>query len=246
GKPIPPLDNNTRISEFKELGEAALEMSRRNAKVYESQKQFIENAAHELQTPLSISLTKLELLAAKENLSEEQLLEIDEIYRSLNRAVKLNKSLLLQARIENKQFFETKDVNITALVKENTSDLSDIFEEKNITVSIKEESDCVVPMNESLAQILVGNLLKNAFVHNITRGNIEIALSAGVLSVKNTGGKALDASLIFNRFYRSIDSKNNESTGLGLAIAKSICDNYRFQLNYRYDKVHIFTLKFAK
>ncbi len=246
GKPIPPLDNDTDISEFKELGEAALEMSQRNAKAYESQKQFIENAAHELQTPLSVAMTKLELMTAGESLSETQLSEIDAIQRSLNRAIKLNKSLLLQARIENKQYLEVKNVDIKGLIEKTVSDLSDVFENKKLNLSFNAKGDCNISMNESLAQILVGNLLKNAFAHSPKNGDIDIELNSDLLIIKNTGDRALDTTKIFNRFYRNRDNQNDESSGLGLAIAKSIADNSRFHLTYHYEAAHIFRLKFAK
>ena len=77
------------------MSEAAVDMGNRSYKAYEEQKEFIENASHELQTPLAIVRGKVELLAESDNLSEQQMKELDEIYSTLGRAVKLNKSLLL-------------------------------------------------------------------------------------------------------------------------------------------------------
>ena len=101
GRELPALDNPTKIREFQQLGEAAVDMGNRSYKAYEEQKQFIENASHELQTPLAIVRGKVELLAENESMTEEQLKELDEIYATLGRAVRLNKSLLLLSRIEN-------------------------------------------------------------------------------------------------------------------------------------------------
>ncbi len=93
GKELPVLDNPTKIREFQQLGDAAVDMGNRSYKAYEEQKQFIENASHELQTPLAIVRGKIELLAENESMTEEQLKELDEIYTTLGRAVRLNKSL---------------------------------------------------------------------------------------------------------------------------------------------------------
>ncbi|MFR6707456.1 MAG: histidine kinase dimerization/phospho-acceptor domain-containing protein [Bacteroides stercoris] len=82
-KKLPVLDNPTKIREFQQLSEAAVDMGNRSYKAYEEQKQFIENASHELQTPLAIVRGKVELLAESDSLTEQQLKELDEIYATL-------------------------------------------------------------------------------------------------------------------------------------------------------------------
>lgn len=246
GKPVPVLDNETKITEFRKLNESALAMSRRSEQAYQEQKQFIENAAHELQTPLAISRGKLELLAESRNLSEEQLIEIDELYRTLGRAVKLNKSLLLLSRINNGQYPDTSEININTLNHDLISDLTDIYEHKNIKLSVHEEETCVVNMNESLALILISNLLKNAFVHTPVNGNMLVTINKDSFSVTNTGGKALAPEKIFRRFYRD-DMDKKESNGLGLAIVQSIVKLYGMNISYSYfNEKHTFTLKLVK
>ena len=133
GKELPVLDNPTKIREFQQLGEAAVDMGNRSYKAYEEQKQFIENASHELQTPLAIVRGKVELLAENESMTEQQLKELDEIYATLGRAVRLNKSLLLLSRIENGQYTETEDVSVDEVLDELLPDLMDIYEGKKDT-----------------------------------------------------------------------------------------------------------------
>ena len=245
GKPIPILDNQTHITEFKKLNEAAVAMSRRSEQAYEEQKQFIENASHELQTPLAISRGKLELLAESEGLTEQQLTDIDELYRTLGRAVKLNKSLLLLSRINNRQYLDVSSINLNEIVKEIVSDLMEVYEHKGIELSIEEYAVCVVQMNDSLAHILLTNLLKNAIVHNYKGGRLKVVLEKETLQVMNSGDKPLDKNKICHRFYR-LDSDSKESTGLGLAIVKSITDMYGFHIAYNYDGAHSFVLNFVK
>ena len=243
GKAIPDLNNDTRILEFKQLNNAALAMSRRSLEVYEQQKQFIENASHELQTPLAVVLNKIELLSQDEHITERQLSEIDEIYRSLNQAVRLNRSLLLLSRIENKQFNENVNINVNSLVNEIIDDFSGIYDDKNIELIIENKEKLIILANEVLIKILITNLLKNAFIHTKSNGKIIVIIELNKLTIKNTGEESLNREKIFERFYQSSNKKEN-STGLGLSIVKSICNLYKYTVTYEFSKLHTFTIKF--
>lgn len=243
GKEVPVLDNPTKIREFRQLGDAAVDMGNRSYKAYEEQKQFIENASHELQTPLVIVLGKVELLAENEAMTEEQLKELDEIYATLGRAVRLNKSLLLLSRIENGQYTETEDVFVDDVLDELLPDLMDIYEGKHIhLMRTKGETPFVIRCNLSLAQILVSNLVKNSLLHNQEGGELHIVTTSSSLSIKNSGEHPLDGEKLFRRFYRSIDGKK-DSTGLGLAIARSIATSASLRLTYKWEEgMHVFLL----
>ena len=233
GKELPVLDNPTKIREFQQLGEAAVDMGNRSYKAYEEQKQFIENASHELQTPLAIVRVKVELPAENESMTEQQ----------LGRAVRLNKSLLLLSRIENGQYTETEDVSVDEVLDELLPDLMDIYEGKKIhLVRIKGEEPFVIRCNLSLTQILVSNLVKNSLVHNHAGGELYIETTSSSLIIKNSGEHPLDGEKLFRRFYRSIDGKK-DSTGLGLAIARSIAISASLSLTYKWQEgMHLFLL----
>ena len=243
GKEVPVLENPTKIREFRQLSGAAVDMGNRSYKAYEEQKQFIENASHELQTPLAIVRGKIELLAENESMTEEQLKELDEIYTTLGRAVRLNKSLLLLSRIENGQYTETEDVSVDEVLDELLPDLMDIYEGKKIhLVRTKETEPFVIRCNLSLAQILVSNLVKNSLVHNREGGELHIATTPSSLTIMNSGEHPLDGEKLFRRFYRSIDGKK-DSTGLGLAIARSIALSASLSLTYKWQEgMHLFLL----
>lgn len=222
GKEVPPLDNPTKIREFRQLSDAALDMGNRSYKAYEEQKQFIENASHELQTPLAIVRGKVELLAESEGMTEQQMEQLDEIYATLGRAVKLNKSLLLLSRIENGQYTEMEDVSVDEILDELLPDLMDIYEHKQVRLIRKrEEQPFIIRCNHSLAQILVSNLVKNSLLHNREEGELQVLTTPTSLVIKNTGDVPLDGEKLFRRFYHGMDGKK-DSTGLGLAIARSI------------------------
>lgn len=243
GKEVPVLENPTKIREFRQLSEAAVDMGNRSYKAYEEQKQFIENASHELQTPLAIVRGKVELLAENESMTEEQLKELDEIYATLGRAVRLNKSLLLLSRIENGQYTETEDVSVDEVLDELLPDLMDIYEGKKIHLErAKGEEPFVIRCNHALAQIMVSNLVKNSLLHNREGGELHIVTTASSLIIKNSGEHPLDGEKLFRRFYRGIDGKK-DSTGLGLAIARSIALSASLSLTYKWQEgMHLFLL----
>ena len=232
GKEVPPLDNPTKIREFRQLSDAALDMGNRSYKAYEEQKQFIENASHELQTPLAIVRGKVELLAESEGMTEQQMEQLDEIYATLGRAVKLNKSLLLLSRIENGQYTEMEDVSVDEILDELLPDLMDIYEHKQVRLIRKrEEQPFIIRCNHSLAQILVSNLVKNSLLHNREGGELQVLTTPTSLVIKNTGDVPLDGEKLFRRFYHGMDGKK-DSTGLGLAIARSIALSSSLKLTY--------------
>ena len=243
GKEVPPLDNPTKIREFRQLSDAALDMGNRSYKAYEEQKQFIENASHELQTPLAIVRGKVELLAESEGMTEQQMEQLDEIYATLGRAVKLNKSLLLLSRIENGQYTEMEDVSVDEILDELLPDLMDIYEHKQVRLIRKrEEQPFIIRCNHSLAQILVSNLVKNSLLHNREGGELQVLTTPTSLVIKNTGDVPLDGEKLFRRFYHGMDGKK-DSTGLGLAIARSIALSSSLKLTYEWqDGVHTFRL----
>ena len=243
GKEVPPLDNPTKIREFRQLSDAALDMGNRSYKAYEEQKQFIENASHELQTPLAIVRGKVELLAESEGMTEQQMEQLDEIYATLGRAVKLNKSLLLLSRIENGQYTEMEDVSVDEILDELSPDLMDIYEHKQVRLIRKrEEQPFIIRCNHSLAQILVSNLVKNSLLHNREGGELQVLTTPTSLVIKNTGDVPLDGEKLFRRFYHGMDGKK-DSTGLGLAIARSIALSSSLKLTYEWqDGMHTFRL----
>lgn len=243
GKEVPPLDNPTKIREFRQLSDAALDMGNRSYKAYEEQKQFIENASHELQTPLAIVRGKVELLAESEGMTEQQMEQLDEIYATLGRAVKLNKSLLLLSRIENGQYTEMEDVSVDEILDELLPDLMDIYEHKQVRLIRKrEEQPFIIRCNHSLAQILVSNLVKNSLLHNREGGELQVFTTPTSLVIKNTGDVPLDGEKLFRRFYHGMDGKK-DSTGLGLAIARSIALSSSLKLTYEWqDGMHTFRL----
>lgn len=233
GKRNDVLDNPTHTTEFRKLNEAVSRFAFHSEEMFEQQKQFIGNASHEIQTPLAICQNRLEMLMEDETLSEQQMGEIAKTCQTLEYVSKLNKSLLLLSKIDNSQFTNVEKVCLNEILHRYLDDYQEVYDYKGITLDVHEKDTFNITMNGILAVVLVTNLLKNAFVHNIYKGKIQIEMTPSNIRFGNTGkNEALDEKRIFERFYQG--SKKEGSTGLGLAIVDAICRQSRLSIQYQY------------
>ena len=245
GSRVKPVSST--VSEFIILDQKIQEMIDRNENLFLRQKQFIENASHELQTPLAITINKLDLLLENGELTETQSTEIEETKNSLLRMVNLNRSLLMLSRIENRQFEEKEMVSIRAVSDELLAELDEIIRFKNLTLHLENPEDFTLYANRNLMSILVSNLLRNAIRYNTATGRIEVRITKNAFSIANTSAlPPLNPTIIFERFYKH--SSDNNSSGLGLSIVESIIKTYpELQLDYSYrEGQHFFTIKKTK
>lgn len=241
-KKLPNVETKTK--EFSDLQDAVTTLLQYSEKSYEQQKEFIGNASHELQTPLAIAISKLELLIENENFTENQAEKIADIMEIIERLVRLNKSLLLLTKIENKQFFDNQEIKVNDIVEKNIEDLSDIAEFKEVEIIFSENRELLVKADAALINIIVSNLLRNAIFHNKKSGKVEVKIDAKKLSVLNTGtDNSLNHEKIFTRFQKS--EQHQSGSGLGLAIVKAIAELYDFSVSYDFKNgLHEFSVNF--
>ncbi|HXD77071.1 MAG TPA: HAMP domain-containing sensor histidine kinase [Puia sp.] len=234
--------DSTAIDEFRNLDDAARQMTRRILKDYEMLKGFSDNASHEMQTPLAILTSRLDLLIQDPVLEERHHRPIQAMYDAIGRLRQLNQSLLLLTKIENHQFNHTEPVEIAPLIEEKLLQLEDPLKDRRLIVH-KDLDRLRLPINSYLADILLNNLLLNAIRHNRDGGDLSISLRESSLRISNSGpALSFDPATIFDRFVKGAHSGG---TGLGLAIVRQICDNYRYDLSYSYtDQQHTIDIRF--
>lgn len=232
------------VNEFNDLNASLEELTLRTHQSYLSQKEFTENASHEMQTPLAVFQSKLELLMQTSPLNEEQAQLMGELADASRRMVRLNKSLLLLVKIENHQFQESESITVGKLIEDYLRQYNPQITQKKIAVSLKLQPEMMIAANRALIETLIINLLGNAIRHNQTNGSINIFLDSHSLIIQNTWkSSALDESRLFRRFQKN--SGDSSSIGLGLEIIKQICNLYGFQISYQFiDGLHSFTILF--
>ena len=234
---------HTPVVEFSELNEVVDKMTRKIQADFSTLKQFTENASHEIQTPLAIIKSKLEVMIQDESLTSEQMQNLQTIYQTTGRLSKLNQSLLLLTKIENDQFAHSERLNLKTLVAETLTLFEDFIKAKNLRVETQ-LTDCWVQMNAALARVLLSNLLGNAIKYNFHNGLLGVVLTDTELAVSNFGvAPTQPTEVFFERFNKA--NPHSESLGLGLAIVKEICEYAQFKISYEYDKgLHTLRVQF--
>ncbi|NEW81220.1 MAG: HAMP domain-containing histidine kinase [Mariniphaga sp.] len=234
--------DQTGISEFDHLNSTLEEMIQKMQSDFINLKEFTENASHEIQTPLAIIKSKLEIILNDHELSDTQHKRLHDAFETVNRLSKLNEALLLLSKIENQQFAEKTEIDFCILIHSRLEYLEELFALKQIELSVQLDVPVIISIHPMLADILINNLLSNALKHNFNHGKIFLSSGINKITFSNTGKSlTIDPSKLFKRFV-----KNNtleESTGLGLAIADEICKANHLMLIYTYQNdLHSFTL----
>ena len=247
-QPASPSFPQTHIREFDLLSRSLSELTQKLNQQFSLQKQFAENASHELQTPLAIASAELDFLLQSHCLEEDDYLHLQRATDALSRLSQLNRSLLLLTQVENDQFASDKPVNLSELVKQSVLDFEPFFAHKLLITTINIQPDVQLLLNHQLAGVLITNLLKNTARHCPVGGHMVLSLTNSHLTIGNTGDPLpFDQSQLFNRFVK--DPARSDSLGLGLALVKQICDRYGMQLTYRYhqsSKEHSFQIGLRK
>lgn len=240
-----PKFKATTTREFKWLNDNLQELMVKTLKSYDQQKQFIENASHELQTPLAIIQSQLDLLVQDPDLTPAQNEIIQSLYTVSAQTRRLNKNLLLLAKIENCQYSELEEVDLALLMENMTELFNEIANAEQVSLSLDIKGDNSIQANSSLVQVLITNLISNGIHYNYKGGELKIVLQGNTLQVANTSKtEELDENIIFRRFVRK--SVDNTGSGLGLAIVDLICKFHKWEIHYRYDnRFHNFVVDFT-
>jgi len=228
------------VEEFTVMNETLRHATEQAQRDYLLLKEFTENASHEMQTPLAIIRSKLDLLI-QENLSEIQSKNVQPVYEAIEKLSRLTQSLLFLAKIENNQFSQTSSIDLKEKIEQKILAFNELWQNQNISVSTSLHP-AHVNMNNELADTLLNNLFSNATRHNFPNGFIRVKLNGKQLTIVNSSmQKKLSDQRIFSRFYKQAEGSANN--GLGLSIVKHICDVSGFAIHYAFnEQQHSFTV----
>lgn len=242
-QPTTKFRESTDIDEFKDLSTSMSLMISKTRKDYKSLKEFTENSSHEIQTPLSIIKTEAELLLQLKSLSSKNLKKVKSIYSAAGRLSKINQSLTLLTKIENKQFEENQALDLVVLINDIIEKTSELMSLNEIKVDFKIDGKPTIIINKELAYILFSNLIINAIKHNNKDGFINIAITDFYFNISNSGAPLKkNPNSLFDRFKKD---KTSNSPGLGLALVKEICNSYNLIISYRYKSgLHKISIQF--
>lgn len=227
------LTETSGIDEFMQLNESINQLTHRALTDYRSVNEFTANASHELQTPLAIVQSQIEVLLQTDPLSAAVTQGLSSIQRTISRLSRLNQTLLLLTKIENGQFGQGREsVALLPLVADKLLDLGEWIEHRQLTVT-KDLHPATIRIHPVLAEILVSNLLSNAVKHNVDTGKLDVFLTADELRVRNTGHRlSVPPDTLFGRFQKAGDVP--QSMGLGLSIVREIGNQNGLTVTYTY------------
>lgn len=234
----------TDVEEFNRLNSSIQKLIEKNTVIYKSQKEFIENAAHELQTPLAVFQAKIDTLIQRSDVTQEQSEILGSLNENVSRLHRLNKNLLLLSKMENDSYSDKQTVSLTNYIQKNLDFFTEQAKAKSLIIKAQLQENFEIKSNAVLAEVLISNLFLNAIKHNIEGGQISISMQENRLVFSNNGQPGpLNTDKLFKRF-----SKTNPSvqgTGLGLSIVKKIADinNWKVAYNYK-NSLHSFSILF--
>ena len=235
--------SETDTIEFAELNMTLDKLIKQNIATYKSQKEFTENASHELQTPLAVLKNKVDILLQSSELTEKQYHIAEEMNKALIRSARINKNLLLLTKIGNSQFDHSESFRFDSLLNHIIEGSQTHFQENQISIAKDIDSEVDVKGNYGLTEVLLNNLIINAIRYTPVGGIVKFGLSKSGFDIRNMGQNALDPEVLFRRFSRV--SKDSNGSGLGLSIVLEICKLHGWQVLYRFDKNdHIFIISF--
>jgi two-component system sensor histidine kinase ArlS len=230
--------------EFNRLNNAIDSLIYKNSSIYQSQREFIENAAHELQTPIAIFKGKLENILQRKDLNSEQFKLIDDLINTTTRLVRLNKNLLVLSKIDSNSYNEVEKIKLNAIIDNQLAFFSEQALSKKISITIELADDVVIKSNHILAEMLISNLFLNTINHNVLNGQISVKSTNDRIVFSNTGTLLpLQTEKMFERFSKS--NPTFQGNGLGLSIIKKIVDTNHWTINYHFiNRMHTFEIVF--
>ncbi len=236
--------SESMIIEFNQLNLVLKRMIDKISSDFQGLREFTGNLTHEMQTPLAIIRSKTDLLIQDQNTNENQMQLAGEINNETMRLSKLIKALTLFTKLEHNQFPDKQLIDLEKVIHSKLEIFEDFIDAGSIKVNFEVRGNPEIFMSPELADILFTNLVKNAIRHNIPEGSLSIVILDNKLLIKNTGQQLnFDPNLLFERFSKA--SQNSESLGIGLSLARKICDYYGFEIKYSYgDGVHEIVVEF--
>ena len=243
-KNVRPRFSQTSIEEFNRLNNSFENLIKKNSVIFENQREFVENAAHELQTPIAVFKGKIDVLMQRSDITEGQAELLESLNSSIARLNKLNKNLLLLSKIEKNNLSEITTFRINEIIEKQLEFFKEQAIQKNIHIETDFGEVINITANRGFTEILCSNLLLNAIQHNVINGNISIYSANNKLTISNTGiAAAIKSESLFNRFSKA--STSEKGNGLGLAIVKKIADLNHWSISYSYkNNLHSFTITF--
>jgi signal transduction histidine kinase len=234
---------DTTTAEFVKMQELFHNMLERIEQDYQNLKEYTENMAHEIQTPLTIIRNKTENLIADERVMEHHADSVKIIYDETNHLSKLGNTLNLLTKIENREFNNAIHIQTKPVIEKHIEAIKELAGLKSLEIKTELSDEHQLFIDPFLLDIVLKNLLRNAVRYGTDDGEITIKTTPNSLSICNYGEPlTVPPEKLFERFHRI--NGTQKSLGLGLSLVKKICELNDLSIDYIYEgHQHIITIR---
>lgn len=195
----------------------------------EREREFTRHASHELRTPIAVLKGALEVLERRHpDLSDPAIARMERTLRDMQG---LTETLLLLARDESNHL-PVSSIAMESLAHSVVETLQSIYQDKPLSVEVVSHAHLVVEAPEKVLEILVGNLLRNAFNYT-PAGSIRVILHPDSMEIIDSGIGMKEEQLraVTLPFYRAEETAVALGYGLGMTIVQRLCTRYNWQLS---------------
>jgi signal transduction histidine kinase len=207
------------------------------------ERQFVADASHELCTPIALLKSNIQsaLLGPPDAVADRRSLE--ELLGDVERLERLSSSLLALSETEaaGADSSRREEIELRPYLESLVMQFGHSAQQRNVSLEIEGSGNAVVGADRTILDRILSNLIENAIKHNRPGGGARLSVR------RNNGGceiwvaddgpgvPAADVPYLFERFFRVDKSRSRErgGAGLGLAIAKSLCESQGAEIFYR-------------
>jgi len=221
-----PLVDQFHDREIEELaGVFDRQLSRMRA-FMERERALGADMSHELRTALAVILSATEVLLSDDRLDAKQRARVQRIDRAAHDMAELGTALLLMAREDHTQ--PGSGCQVSAVVEEAVEKQRHLLAGKPVQVDVQTDPALNVAADCGLVDILVSNLVRNAFAYT-TAGSVTVRQDSHSLVISDTG-RGIPADAINQAFLRHFRDIASTGAGIGLSLVKRISDRYGWQV----------------
>lgn len=224
------IETGQHAIELQGLADSFNSLLKRLQIAFESEKNFIADAAHELKTPLSVIGAQCDICTQKKRSSREytdSFAEIKSVSKDMLRQIN---SMLTLARLDSGMLLTSsfKNISLTSCIVDAIRLLEPLAKEKSVKINMELGDEIIVFGDKNTLTEALVNIIENALRYNVHNGSIDIIVGSTAdeanIAISDTGMGIRDdeQERIFDRFYRSEATRSTKGTGLGLSIAKAV------------------------
>ncbi len=229
------LEEQTQVRELQRLAGKFNSLLARLHQAFEAEKNLLGDAAHELKTPLAVIKAECDIALSKSRAADQYAGSLKEVRTVADAMLEQINGLLILTRLDSGilDAGTFTQISLNSCVENAVWMAEPLAKQKNIAISIAQNSEMKVLGDKETLTEAVLNLVENAIKYNHPGGFVAVKLTKRanmaeiVVIDTGMGISEEDRERIFDRFYRSAAARNSEGSGLGLSIVRAIAQTHQ-------------------